>query len=209
MIRYFALVISALFHPLFMPLIGMYVIIQDNIIMRLILPVELHHFIYLTFFVCTILFPALTIAGLKIRGAVSSLHLPTKEERKIPLLAGNIYYFLAFWIIQSVWLSTVLNAVMISGMAILVLVLMINYRFKISIHMAALGSLTGLLTVYTGKMSLDHPEILYIVVGISGLVGFARMALKAHSSAELISGYFTGFITQYILLNWVFQSVWP
>jgi MFS family permease len=74
-------------------------------------------------------------------------------------------------------------------------------------------------TVAAGSLlvaSISNSETLAGLAQTSAVLGAAALALplaritaKGGRRAALSIGYFTGFITQYILLNWVFQSVWP
>jgi len=38
-----------------------------------------------------------------------------------------------------------------------------------------------------------------------GLVGTSRMLLGAHNSSDIYGGYFVGFISQFVALNYIFS----
>jgi len=55
-----------------------------------------------------------------------------------------------------------------------------------------------------GTLQISMSLVLMTVIVLAGLVGTARMALGAHTPAELYGGYLVGFITQFIALRFLF-----
>lgn len=201
-------IISHIFHPLYMPLVGMAVVLNANDIYRLIVPPALAWFIYLVLLVFTLLFPAFSILGLRITNVVSSIHLPTRQERRIPLLLGTAFFMMAYWLVRSVNEIMAINFIMVVGVFTLVLLLILNNFIKLSVHMAGIGGVTGMLTVITGTLTLNSDWYLFGAVLASGLTGYARLQLKAHSVSEVALGYCVGFLSQYILLNFLIQRAY-
>lgn len=204
----FAGIISNIFHPLYMPLIGMAVVLNGNDIYRLIVPPSLAWFIYWVFTVFTLLFPVFSILGLRIIKVVSSIHLPTREERRIPLLLGTAFYMMAYWLVRSVNEIMAINFIMVAGVFTLLLLLILNNFIKLSVHMAGIGGVTGMLTAIAGTLTLHSDWYLFVAVLASGLTGFARLQLKAHSVSEVALGYIVGFFSQYVLLNFLIQRAY-
>lgn len=201
-------IISNIFHPLYMPLIGMAIVLNGNDIYRLIVPSSLTWFIYLVLIVFTFLFPVFSILGLRITKVVSSIHLPTREERRIPLLLGTAFFMMAYWLVRRVNEIMAINFIMVAGVFTLVLLLILNNFIKLSVHMAGIGGITGMLTVIAGTLTLNSDWYLFGAVLASGLTGFARLQLKAHSVSEVGLGYLVGFFSQYVLLNFLIQRVY-
>jgi len=203
-----AAIISNVFHPLYMPVLGMAIILNGNDIYRLIVSPALAWFIYLVFLVFTVLFPVFTILGLRVTKVVSSIHLPTREERRIPLLLGTLFFMMAYWLVRSVNEIMTINFIMVAGVFTLVLLLILNNFIKLSVHMAGIGGLTGMLTAIAGTFTLNSDWYLFGAVLASGLTGFARLQLKAHSVSEVALGYCVGFLSQYVLLNFLIQRAY-
>ena len=60
--------------------------------------------------------------------------------------------------------------------------------------MAGVGGLTGLILTLSIIYTLDMTFFLTVTVLISGIVASARLALKAHTPMQIITGYLTGFL---------------
>ncbi len=67
-------------------------------------------------------------------------------------------------------------------------------RIKTSLHLIALGGITGLIAVISKVYLIDLFLWLSILIFIAGIVASSRIYLKAHTFFEVVSGYITGFI---------------
>lgn len=191
-------VISYLFHPVYMPTAAMLIVLNAGIYIQF--PFLLKLYFTLVTFVFTCLFPLLSIFLLRYMKLVSSVHMPHRQERRLPLIMASVFFFTAYFLLHSQELSQLMDTVMLAAVFTMICLLMVNFLYKLSIHMAALGSLTALLTVFS--LIPGNALELYLVgsIAASGLVGFARLALKAHSAGEVICGYAVGFTSQYLVL---------
>jgi hypothetical protein len=78
--------------------------------------------------------------------------------------------------------------------------LIITLEWKISIHMIGIGGFTGavfLLSYISNEVLLPA---LVIAILITGLVGYSRLSLKAHSLKQIIAGFTLGFLSETIFL---------
>ncbi|MCD6557248.1 MAG: hypothetical protein J7K64_08660, partial [Bacteroidales bacterium] len=87
---------------------------------------------------------------------------------------------------------------------LLLILLVLTFKFKISVHMAGMGGFIGFFYVFFVKMNIS--EVLFMIYGfhiliihffvllliISGIIASARLLLKAHNPIQIISGFFTG-----------------
>ncbi|MCZ2444060.1 MAG: hypothetical protein LC101_09840 [Flavobacteriales bacterium] len=199
--------VSYLFHPLFMPLVGAMIILTQIDIYRLLIPSPLLLFIALVLVVLTIFLPVFALLGMRMAGIISSLQLPDRNERRYPLLITVILFTASWWIIKSVNLVQSVNYIFIAGLFTIMLLMILNHFIKLSIHMAALGGLTGLLTAYATLPGFDATYFLTGVLLASGLVASSRLYLHAHSVKEVIIGYTVGFLSQYILLIYLLHPI--
>ena len=164
-------------------------------------------FVLLVMASCTIIFPLITIFLMKSSKMITSIHMPSKEERKWPLLCGTFFFGLAYMIISQITekVSGIdgLKDIAMAGVTTLICCTIINLLYKLSIHMAGIGGLTGMLVAYASNSEIN---LMYIIIGaifIAGLVGFARLKLSAHSSGQVALGYAVGFITQFVVLGFL------
>ena len=79
------------------------------------------------------------------------------------------------------------------GATVLVLIsLLINYLTKISIHMLAMGGLFGTFAGLAIGFHYDLRLLLFLLALAAGLTGFARLKLKAHTEAQVYTGFGLG-----------------
>ena len=84
-----------------------------------------------------------------------------------------------------------------AGSALTVLIMaLINLKWKISAHMAGIGGVVAL--VYQihvqGLSAFNLMWLLCITVVIAGALGSARMALRRHNLLQVLAGAVTGFL---------------
>ena len=70
--------------------------------------------------------------------------------------------------------------------------LLVNYLTKISIHMVAMGGIFGTFAGLANGFHYDLWLILFILALASGLTGFARLKLNAHTEAQVYTGFAVG-----------------
>lgn len=72
-------------------------------------------------------------------------------------------------------------------------------------HTAAAGGLLGMILVVMmiGKINLIMPLLAVLLLG--GIIGTARMVLKAHKPGEVWLGYFAGVVVQVAAYWWLKQ----
>lgn len=168
-------------------------------------------FVLLTMFACTCLFPLLGIFLMKSSKMITSVHMPTKEERKWPLLMGTFFFFLAYILIKQVTEkfsgTDGLKDIAVAGIATMIICTVINLLYKLSIHMAAIGGITGMMVAYAPNADTNMLYVILAMVFASGLVGFARLQLSAHSAGQVAAGYAVGFVSQYVLISFLSAQI--
>jgi membrane-associated phospholipid phosphatase len=212
----FAKIISALFHPL---LVLSYMLT----LFMLINPYAfgIHHLhepygleLLLRVFLSSFFIPFVAILMLRFTGLVQSLEMPERQDRIVPYIVTGIFYL---WLFRNLLDNTMVPSLFTSfalGTTIaLFLAFFINLFSKISIHAVGMGGLIGmiiLLMVYfpdystvnipLGQQVLQISTTLLLLATLllAGLVGTARLSLKAHVPMDLYGGYFIGFSAQMI-----------
>ncbi len=170
-------------------------------------PPRVYQFIIVVMLACTLVFPLITIFLMKSSKVITSVHMPTKEERRWPLLFGILFFIMAYMIIKQVSSVNELNYITIAGISTLVVCYVVNLLYKLSIHMAAIGGITGMMVAYAPQADIN---MLYVIVGmifVAGLIGFARLQLSAHNSGQVAAGYAAGFVSQYVMLSFLSSHI--
>ena len=101
-----------------------------------------------------------------------------------------LYYFL-----KPIFLPPVIYMMMLGSAFTIAVALLVNLKWKISAHMIGIGGVLG--TVVGISIRFSEPLISTIMALFicAGLVGFSRLQLNAHSSAQVYSGFLLGFLS--------------
>ncbi len=188
MLKKTALVFTVLLHPLFMPLAGILILLFSGSYVAL-LPLAARKLIILLFVSGTLLLPALMIPLAYFRGDV---FLQKQNERNIPLTLTLIFYLLTYFLFRKVPVYGFMHSFLLGALVSVFLALIINLRWKISLHMIGLGGLTAFLLMITLTRQINLFPWLLLSVLASGIAGTSRLYLEAHSPAQVYSGFILG-----------------
>ena len=147
----------------------------------------------------TLAIPALSIAVLKKTGRLQSWHLDSQSDRVVPLVIGTVCYILCAVTIGRIVSAEILRRMMLAGACCEMMCLAVNYHWKISLHMTAIGGCTAVLTVLcfiTGHLT----GMLALAVVLSGLLAAARLYLGKHNPLQVAAGYAGGFAVTVLAL---------
>lgn len=161
----------------------------------------------LAIFMGTFMLPALVAVYLWYSGQVSSLHMPKSSERILPFLLTAIIYCGTYYIIKQLhllaiefYLPSVIYLIIMGATFSVLTALIINFKWKISVHMIGIGGLLGTLLGISFKYAVDMKMMICGVILIAGLVGFSRLKLKAHSLAQVYAGFFLGMFSELVFI---------
>lgn len=185
-------IFSALFNPVLIPFYGSLVILFSDGYLSLLLPSKTRWMILGIIVLMTVMLPATTIFLMKKSKMISSLRLENRKERSVPFLATGFSFYLAYMLIKSFEIPGYYGLFLLGATLLIVLALIINSFWKISIHMMALGGLTGLFLALSPFVFGVDDFFIYLLVLISGIIGFARLKLNVHTPAQVYTGWLTG-----------------
>jgi membrane-associated phospholipid phosphatase len=126
---------------------------------------------------------------------VESIEMHSSRDRSIPLIIVALFFYATYHIFRELPVNTIFTMFMLGATVLVLLSLLINYFFKISLHMMALG---GLLATFIGFSFLIHQDIrLYIllIILVTGITGSARLKLNAHTPSQVYAGFILGVIS--------------
>lgn len=188
----FPKLISTVFHPLFMPLFGLILVFNFSTFVNSSVPSDVQWITIFTVFIFTCLLPLLNVLYLQHKGMVKSIYLETKNERRLPYAITIIYYVILYYFLKELQLPQILYLIILGSMLASILAFIINFKWKISAHMIGVGGLVGMILGISERLTLDLNALLIFLFLVSGAVGFSRLRLKAHSSAQVYTGFFVG-----------------
>ena len=191
--RRLASFLSFVFHPIFIPVFFILFLLYVHPIHFLGYTDQQKKIVLLQSIALFTFFPLVTVALLKALGFISSIQLKEQKDRIIPLVASGIWYFWIWYVWKNlpgqppitihyalgVWLSSVAA-------------LMLNTKFKISLHAIALGTTLGMLLWMVFHERLFFGVWLSAALLITGLVSSARLLVGEHRPAEVYWGLLTG-----------------
>ena len=123
--------------------------------------------------------------------------MPDSRNRIIPLLFASVFYYVGFILLSRIHFIPMFKLIMIASVLVIVALLLISFKWNISIHMAAAGAVTATLFALSFRTGLDTVSAIVAVVIVSGLVGTARLTLNKNNLLQVAAGYFLGFIILY------------
>jgi hypothetical protein len=123
-----------------------------------------------------------------------------KKDRKWPYIATAMGYIFSFYLLQKVGVSSLLLKYLLAGIGTVISISVINIFWKISVHMASIGAMLGLLVIANFTNYIDLRLMIAGIVLIAGIVASARLFANAHNISQIISGFALGFAWMLIVL---------
>jgi len=153
-------------------------------------------FILLVIFFSTATLPMLSIAVLALNSRFDFL-MSNSRDRIIPLLVTSIFYYIGFILLSRIHFLPVFKLFMIGSVLLIVVLLLISFKWKISIHMATIGAITATFFAISFRGGVNPISAIVILVIVSGLIGTSRLVLNKNSLLQVAAGYILGFIFLY------------
>lgn len=188
----FAKIISIVFQPLIMPLLTLLILFNSNTFIAFSISEEAKIFIYFLFIAFTVVFPTLIFLALIRRGVISSLEMPHASERRLPFIISIVLYFGLYYTLRKLELPGIVYVLLLGTILSIVVCFFVTLFWKISIHMIAVGGVIGSLLALSIRLGADFILPIYVVVLLSGFIGYARLKLYAHTPAQVYSGFVVG-----------------
>jgi membrane-associated phospholipid phosphatase len=167
-------------------------------------------------FATTFVIPGAGVAMMKPLGLIKSIQMEDKQDRTGPYIITGVFYLWLFKNLLSGGRAPDFLAQFVLGATIgLFLSFFINIFTKISAHAVGMGGLlAGLfligrewgggmanIAMMNGNFSISLNLVFMIICVFAGLIGVARLALGAHTPADLYRGYIVGVVAQ-IVASW-------
>ncbi len=187
-----ARIMSMIFTPFYLPLVGLVALFLFSYMSLLPLAYKLP--MLLTVYISTILMPSLLIHLYRRFQGWTSKELGRKERRVVPYLISILCYFGCFFLMEYRNTPRVISIILVAALVIQMVCALINVWWKISTHTAGIGGLAGGLVVYSIAFSFNPIWWLAFVILLAGMVGTARMILRQHTLAQVVTGFLVGVV---------------
>ncbi len=187
-----AKIISIIFHPLLMPVYGMAIIFSAPTLFGY-LPFNMKKLLILIMLVNNVLLPLSLLPFFIRMNIISSWTITERKERNFPLIITTILYCITSFLIFRFNIPVFLKTYIFAASFISLIVTVINFWWKISLHSVGAGALISLVFILSLKMLTPLEWYLISTVVIGGLVLSSRLKLNLHSPQQVWIGLFTGF----------------
>ncbi|MBL4668131.1 MAG: hypothetical protein HRT73_00515 [Flavobacteriales bacterium] len=198
--RIAAKIISYIFHPLIMPIIGLLIIFNTDSYINYAVPTELKQAVLVLVGTSTFVIPLLISILLLNRKVINSLEMETQKERMIPYAFTILFYIFTLYMLKQAPIPPIIFNFIIGATLSVMFAFIINIKWKVSAHMIGIGGLVGALFCISILLEIYITPFLIIALFIAGLIGSARLFLKAHNQSQIYVGFVVGMISQIIIL---------
>jgi membrane-associated phospholipid phosphatase len=188
-----AKIVSVIFHPLLMPVYGLTIIFSAPTLFGY-LPFEVKKILLLVILINNVFLPLSLMPLLYNRKIISTWTIDDRKERRIPLMLTTILYGTTCYIIFRFPIPFFLKSFIFSSFFISLLLTVINFWWKISLHAAGAGALLAIVLFLSVKMNAPLEWYLIGAIIEGSLVMSSRLKLNYHNPQQVWVGFLAGFL---------------
>ncbi len=194
-----ARVISWITHPLLMPLAAVALLLYGGTYLAFLSP-PVKHFVLTLVFLNTLLIPLAYMHVFRRLGIIGSYYLEQRRERYLPIALYILLLLITRIILRRVQQPVILTDLFLALTVTAALTFLVTLRWKVSLHLAAWGSLSALLLAVSFR--LTHTFTLWWLLSLpaAGLTATARLLLRQHTPDEVYAGFFVAFATTFLVM---------
>lgn len=189
----FAQVISILLHPLLIPLYALFFIFNSGSVFSFI-PGGAQFYCYAVTVLTILMMPLVSLLVFKKFRLISSYKLNLKQERVYPIIVAILFAFLGFYLLGKVPYTNIVQQLYLVLIIVLSGFSIVTIRWKMSMHMTALGAICGFLLILGLKYFGDVKYFFVALLFLSGCLASSRLYLEKHNPAQIYVGFVFGLI---------------
>lgn len=192
-------ILSVVLHPVWMPTLAVVLAFAIDPHLTFTFTPQGQWILVGMVFIMTALFPASSIMMLWRSGLVSQLSMPRRGERMVPFLLTLVYFCMAYYLLRRTPTSTATLALFSGIIVAMAAVLLVTLRWKVSVHMAGIGGLVGMLL---GLMVIHGAQAWFLPLAFvaAGALGTARLLVSDHTPAQIYVGTAIGLLAVFTCL---------
>ncbi|MGN0069506.1 MAG: phosphatase PAP2 family protein [Prevotella sp.] len=193
-----ARIISMVFTPLYLSLVGMIVLFMFSYLS--LLPPSYKLTVLGIVYLFTILLPTLLIHLYRRNQGWSPIDLGRKDRRMGPYIISILCYFACFYVMGIYHIPHFMASILMAALMIQIVCALINLMWKISTHSAAIGGVAGALLAFSAIFMFNPVWWFCMVLIVAGMVGSSRMILRQHTLPQVIGGFIAGLLVAYLVV---------
>ena len=183
-------ILSAIFHPLLIPLFAfglLFVFTYLNI-----MPIQYIAFVLSIVATFTLLAPLLFISLYKRMNHLSMEDLSERKKRFIPYILTMMSYATCLLTMYKMHFPYYFSSIIVAALMSLIICTLLNFRWRISIHLAGCGLLISGLIAYSFLFYFNPVWWLCGLILLSGFQGTAHISYHQHTLFEIFAGFIVG-----------------
>ena len=196
-----ARVVSMLFTPFYLPIVGLIALFLFSYLS--IFPLAYKLQVLIMTYLFTILLPTVSIHLYRRYQGWNLIELGHRERRMVPYIISIVCYFTCIYLMERLHMPHFMSAIIIAALLLQIVCAIINVWWKISTHTAAIGGVGGALFAFAEYLGFNPVWWLCLVFFVAGLLGTCRMILRQHSLAQVVAGFWVGFICAAIAILFI------
>jgi len=146
--------------------------------------------------------PLLSVALLALKPKFD-ISLSKVNDRLMVLLFTSAFYYLGFVLLNRIKAYPVFKLILIASVLVVIALLLVSFKWKISSHMAALGGITGALLALAFRTGINPVYSVLVLILAAGLTGTSRLIVQKNSLPQVVAGYFLGMTIVYLVIYFV------
>ena len=171
-----ARVLSVISRPYYMPVVGFLALFTFTYLS--LLPLFYKLLVLSMVWIFTIALPRLCVFVWRKLNGWAPMQLRLRERRAVPYVMFMLSYTACLHLMFRLHLPHYMCGILVAALLVQAVCIVVNIWWKISMHCAGAGAIIGALLAYS--------------VLFSGAVGTARMLLRQHSLAQVVTGTLVG-----------------
>ncbi len=190
-IIYAARVISMVFTPFYLPILGLAAMFFLSYLSQYLLSYKFQVLAIVYFF--TILLPTLLIHLYRHYHGWSLIELGSRERRIVPYVISILSYFICVYLLEQMHTPYFMRSIVVCALIIQIVCALVNVWWKISTHTAAIGGVAGALFIFSEVFRFNPTWWFCLVLILAGILGSSRMILRQHTLSQVVVGFLVGF----------------
>ena len=187
-----ARVLSMVFTPFYLPVLGLLALFVFSYLS--LLPLAYKATVLALVYLFTVLAPTLLIHAYRRYNGWTLVELGSKERRMVPYVISIACYFACVYLMERLHIPRFMGGILIAALIIQITCALINAWWKISTHTAATGGVAGALLSFAERFGFNPVWWLCAVFILAGALGTSRMILRQHTLAQVVAGFWVGFV---------------
>ena len=191
-IIYAARLVSLIFTPFYLPMVGLVALFTLSYLN--LLPLAYRLLVLTIIYLFTILLPTFIIHLYRRAQGWTLLELGQKRRRMVPYGISIVCYGVCLWTLDSMHIYHFVSSIVLAALLIQVICAIINVWWKISTHTAGIGGVAGALFIFAEYFAFNPVWWFCLVFIVAGILGTARIILRQHSLSQVVAGFLVGFV---------------